>query len=98
MKNHTKIYFKYFNYTGQEYIECEICNSAPSVDIHHIVSRGMGGVKNNRLDVIFNLMAVCRACHDKYGDNPEQLEFLVKQHAKTMKMNFKILMDKMKLI
>lgn len=93
MKNHTKIYLKYFDCTEADFIPCECCDDK-AVDIHHIVARGMGGVKNNRLDIIENLMAVCRKCHDKYGDNPNWLEFLVKKHAIKMKISLKVLWQK----
>lgn len=81
MKNHTKIYFKYFGYSGQEFIPCECCG-ARAVDIHHIEARGMGGSKQK--DIIDNLMAVCRSCHIEYGDKEEHKEYLIKQHKKAM--------------
>jgi len=81
MKNHTKVYFKYFGYSGQEFIACECCG-ARAVDIHHIESRGMGGSKQK--DIIENLMAVCRSCHEKYGDKQEHYEYLHKVHKKSM--------------
>jgi len=49
------------------------------VDIHHIDARGMGGGKD--ADVIENLMAVCRSCHEKYGDKKEYKEFLKRIHS-----------------
>ena len=81
MKNHTKVYFKYFGFSGQEFISCECCG-ARAVDIHHIDSRGMGGSKQK--DVIEYLMAVCRSCHEKYGDKQEHYEYLYKVHKKSM--------------
>ena len=77
MRKHTKIYFDYFGYTGQEYIACEVCG-ARAVDIHHIFARGMGGAKE--ADRIDNLMAVCRSCHVKYGDKKQYVEFLIEKH------------------
>ena len=47
----------YFDYI-EGYIPCERC-SKNSVDIHHINGRGKGK------DVISNLMALCRECHNK---------------------------------
>lgn len=93
MQNHTKVYFKHFNYAGDEFIACECCGARAN-DIHHIVARGMGGVANNRLDIIENLQAVCRTCHNKYGDKAEWLEFLVKKHAYALKTNFDNLLKK----
>lgn len=95
MKHHIKVYFDHFDLTGQEFIACECCD-AKAVDIHHIVSRGMGGVKDKRLDIIENLQALCRKCHDKYGDSPNWLEFLVQKHALKLKVSFIILLDKIK--
>jgi hypothetical protein len=43
MKKYTKIYLKEFDYVMDDFIPCEIC-SKRAVDIHHIESRGMGGV------------------------------------------------------
>lgn len=77
MRKHTKIYFDYFGYTGQEFIACEVCGSK-AVDIHHIDCRGMGSSKEK--DTINNLMAVCRSCHVTYGDKKQHLEFLITKH------------------
>jgi hypothetical protein len=54
MKNHTKLYLKYFGYDTSDFIPCEVCGDK-AVDIHHIECRGMGGTKE--LDNIDNLMA-----------------------------------------
>jgi hypothetical protein len=62
MKKHTKIYLKEMGFTDTCFIPCEICNSK-SVDIHHLISKGMGGSKTK--DYIENLIAVCRECHVK---------------------------------
>jgi 5-methylcytosine-specific restriction endonuclease McrA len=81
MKAHTKIYLDYFNFKIPKDCGCEICGS-PAVDIHHIKSRGMGGSK--QADVIENLMAVCRDCHNNYGDVPEIRPKLTEVHLKYM--------------
>lgn len=62
MTPHFKIYFDYFGITRGEFIACEMCG-AKAVDIHHIDSKGMGGTSINK-DVIENLAALCRRCHD----------------------------------
>lgn len=49
---------EYFDYVTQEEISCEACHR-PAVDIHHINGRGKGK------DIISNLMALCRKCHEK---------------------------------
>jgi hypothetical protein len=58
MQKHTKVYFDYFDYGEQDVILCECCMKV-AVDIHHIEGRGPGK------DVIKNLMALCRKCHEK---------------------------------
>ena len=57
MTPHAKIYLTYFDCGESDFIPCEICG-AKSVDIHHIRGRGKGK------DVIGNLMALCRKCHN----------------------------------
>ena len=59
MKKHTKIYFKAHGYPPHA---CEVCG-AEAVDIHHIEPKGMGGDPSK--DVLENLIALCRSCHDK---------------------------------
>lgn len=76
MKNYVKTYHKYFNYYFGEFIPCEICQKQ-AVDIHHIENR------KRRMDLINdinNLMALCRKCHETYGDKNQYLEFLKKVH------------------
>jgi hypothetical protein len=46
----------------------------------------MGGSKTQ--DYIGNLMAVCRICHDRYGDRTKYKDFLREIHEE--KMNQKI--------
>lgn len=84
MKKHTQIYMNYFGYKDGDWIACEICEKK-AVDIHHIDSRGMGGDPKGKKDVIDNLMAVCRLCHDTFGDIPEAKELLYKIHKSRMK-------------
>jgi 5-methylcytosine-specific restriction endonuclease McrA len=79
LKKHTKIYLEYFGYTQADWIPCEMCGSS-AVDIHHIKARGMGGSK--KLDVIENLMALCRECHVDYGDQKQYREELRRVHAR----------------
>jgi len=58
MTPHAKIYMKHFDFVVQEEIMCEAC-TRPANDIHHLDGRGPGK------DVISNLMALCRKCHDR---------------------------------
>lgn len=77
MKAHTKVYMRYFSYAIAEDIFCEIC-SAPAKDLHHIRARGMGGSK--QANNIENLMALCRSCHESFGDKKQHVEYLQKVH------------------
>ena len=77
MKKHTKVYLKAMGYDTTDFIPCEICG-AKAVDIHHIESRGMGGSKD--ADTIENLMALCRKCHNAFGDLKQHREMLKAVH------------------
>jgi 5-methylcytosine-specific restriction endonuclease McrA len=83
MQKHTKLYMEFFDYFGDEYIPCEMCNKK-AVDIHHIVARGMGGSEKDKIE---NLMALCRSCHIKYGDKKHYLDMLNQRHK--LKINRK---------
>jgi hypothetical protein len=74
MKPHVKIYLQHFDYIAQEEVPCEAC-TRPAVDIHHIHGRGKGR------DVIENLIALCRKCHDrahgaKNHITPDEFQFI----------------------
>jgi 5-methylcytosine-specific restriction endonuclease McrA len=58
MQKYVKNYLAYFDYKVQAEVMCEICDT-PAVEIHHIRGRGKGK------DVIENLIAACRSCHNK---------------------------------
>ena len=80
--NHTRVYFHFFGLDEMDDVYCECCGKI-AVDIHHIDSRGMGGSK--KADDIKNLMALCRSCHDKYGDKVRW-----KVHLKEIHLNHMI--------
>jgi hypothetical protein len=84
MKNHTKIYLKYFGYGLDSYFACEVCDNR-GVDLHHIENRGMGGSKTK--DYIENLICVCRQCHEFFGEKDEYLQFLKDKHYEFMQRN-----------
>ena len=77
MKKHTKLYLSFFNYDESDFIPCEVCGDQ-ATDIHHIECRGMGGTKQP--ESIDNLMAVCRKCHEKFGDKKQYKELLKEVH------------------
>lgn len=81
MQKHTKIYYKHFDYFGDEFIACEICNSK-AIDVHHLESKGMGGSKTK--DYIENLIAVCRTCHVKCHSNKEFNQKAKEIHLKNL--------------
>jgi hypothetical protein len=83
MKKHTKVYLSFFKYDESDFIPCEVCGSQ-AVDIHHIECRGMGGSKTK--DTIGNLMALCRPCHEQFGDKKQHKEYLVNIHDYFMEM------------
>ena len=58
MQKYIKVYCDYFDIKTENELICEACGK-PAVDIHHIYGRGKG------MDVIKNLMALCRKCHDR---------------------------------
>lgn len=81
MKSYVKVYLDYFDYTVDDYISCECCNKQRAADIHHILSRKR---RPDLIDDITNLMALCRECHIKYGDNNKYLDLLIKRHNKIL--------------
>lgn len=82
MKPHVKLYLTAMGYDIHDVIECECCNAPRACDIHHINPRKMGGSKTK--DTIENLMAVCRKCHEHYGDKKQWKEWLTNVHKKHM--------------
>lgn len=87
MRKWTKLYFKHFGVdydpsTGWHDCVSEI-SGLPSIDIHHIQARGMGGSKN--ADRIENLMALTREEHEEFGDVPEKREYLQEIHDNYIK-------------
>ena len=75
MKKHVKLYLDITGYDVGDVILCEIptCRGV-AVDIHHIEPRGIGGDPSK--DVIENLIALCRECHDKAEASDISKEYL----------------------
>ena len=55
---HVVVYLEYFGLQEGDFVVCEACQKA-ACEIHHIHGRGKGK------DVIDNLMALCRKCHER---------------------------------
>ena len=65
LKNYKKLFADFWGYCESDIPTCWGCYRQQAVDIHHLIPKGMGGVKNNRLNRIDNLFPVCRDCHNK---------------------------------
>jgi 5-methylcytosine-specific restriction endonuclease McrA len=90
MKKHVKIYLDFMGYGMEDFIPCEVCSNR-AVDIHHIECRGMGG--STTKDKIENLMALCRKCHNTYGDKRQYIYFLQLKHGEKISSHRKNRMD-----
>lgn len=86
MKKYTKTYIEAIGASlgdNTQYIPCECCDGRAS-EIHHILNKnrliqhGLLKVK----DDIFNIMAICRRCHDSYGEDNVFIPLLFKIHIK----------------
>lgn len=77
MPSYKELYIHNLGYDESDFIPCEVCRQR-AVDIHHIDCKGMGGSKLK--DFIENLMALCRSCHDKYGDKKQYMLYLLEIH------------------
>ena len=42
---------------------CQVCGSNRNLDVHHIVSRGMGGSSRPEIEDASNKIVICRSCH-----------------------------------
>lgn len=87
MQKHTKVYFEYFGYDESDFINCEVCSYRRAVDIHHIIPRSKFGKKTkDAQDNIYNLIAVCRECHDKAHSNEITKEELQDIHRECIEL------------
>ena len=81
MTNHAKIYLEHYGYSPGDFIPCEVCG-VRATDFHHIKCRGMGGNPKGDKDNPSNIMALCRRCHEKFGDKRQYMEYLQTIHDK----------------
>ena len=78
---------EHFKYGETDFIPCESCFNKRAVDVHHIDARGMGGVAELRLDVIENLVGLCRECHNKAEHSDEFNERVKRKHLQRLKLH-----------
>ena len=64
LKNYKKLFLDFWGYCESDVPICWGCYKSQAVDIHHLISKQMGGVKGNRLNRIDNLIPLCRKCHN----------------------------------
>ena len=82
------MFMKYYGYTeADSYSElCWYCNKNVWVEVHHIISRGMGGSKlRDRID---NLIPLCRSCHEDsevINKQKDKLKEIVQRRMKNAK-------------
>ena len=78
MQNQTKVYFNFFGYDENSYINCEFCEKDKAVDIHHLERR------NKKNDYIENLVGLCRDCHINCNDSSFNMYVRVKHLENVM--------------
>lgn len=81
MKRYTKVYLSFFGYSIADTIMCECCEKKKAVDIHHVWARS---IRKDLENDIRNLMALCRLCHEKFGDKKQHREYLQELHDKKL--------------
>jgi len=79
---------KYYGYTeADSYSElCWYCAKNVWVEVHHIISRGMGGSKLR--DTVDNLIPLCRSCHSDssvINKQKDKLKEIVQRRMKNAK-------------
>lgn len=85
MKNYTKIYLTAINELTDDnnvFINCECCNGRAS-EIHHILNKNRLTENRNKIE---NIMAVCRKCHNDYGEINYLIPSLFKIHSKVLEL------------
>ena len=82
------MFMKYYGYTeADSYSElCWYCAKNVWVEVHHIISRGMGGSKLR--DTVDNLIPLCRSCHSDssvINKQKDKLKEIVRRRMKNAK-------------
>ena len=88
MKKYLRMFMKYYGYTeADSYSElCWYCAKNVWVEVHHIISRGMGGSKLR--DTVDNLIPLCRSCHEDsevINKQKDKLKEIVQRRMKNAK-------------
>ena len=97
MKNYTRTYLTVINELTDDndtFVPCECCGGR-STEIHHILNKNRlieHGILNLK-DTIENIMAICRGCHDEFGDKDGYLPILLKTHSDYISNHTEIDMD-----
>ena len=82
---HIKVYREYFKIGDQDPTpDCEVCGRQ-GLEIHHITSRGLKsfeclGKTYNDINDIYNLILLCRDCHNKAHGGEYSKNQLYKMH------------------
>jgi hypothetical protein len=53
---------------------CSVCGAIHHLDVHHIVSRGMGGSNRPEIEDASNKITICRSCHTEITEHHWNLE------------------------
>lgn len=81
MKPYVRIYIESLGLDKSEPIYSELSGKIAN-DIHHIEARGIGGTSNPERNSIFNLIALTRDEHEKYGDKVKHKRWLKVKHLR----------------
>lgn len=82
MQSYTSKYLELFGLDETDFIGCEVCEKT-STEIHHILSRSKF---KDGLNIIENIMPICRTCHIDYGDKTEYMVYLLKIHRRRLQI------------
>ena len=83
MQSYKKKYLEEFNMDETDFFACEICGKEAD-EFHHILARSKF---KHLLDDIMNLQAICRPCHEEYGDEVYTIPLLLKIHRMVLLIN-----------
>jgi len=81
LKAYIKTYFIYFGYDESSWIACECGCGKKAVDIHHLEPKSIAKKKINLID---NLCAVSRECHQRADYDRSFNDFLKHRHRKNL--------------